>query len=514
MSEQQQKNPKQKVVGGLFWSFGERICAQLVTLIVGVILARILSPDDYGVISIVMVFITVCDVFVTSGFGTAIVQKKEVDKTDYNTAFYMSFIMSIVLYVVLFFTAPYIASFYEKEILTNVIRVLGVRLIITSLNTIQQAHLQREMKFRKFFIATIFGTVISCGVGIAMAYCGYGVWALVAQYLTNTVIDTLVLCIVGGWNPGLKISKKKAKEIYSFGWKVLCTNLVFTSESSIRSLIVGKKFGSEDLAYYDQGRKYPSLLVDNVNTTIQKVMLPTFSRMQDDKAELKRVLRRSVKIATYVLTPLLIGFAAVAQTFVPVVLTEKWAFAIPFIWIFCFQYLTRPIESSCHQALLAIGKSGLVFGIMVAINVVGIILTIVAVFVLNSVLWIALFSLMSTFISLVCFLAFSNKLLGYRAKEQLSDIMPSLVIGAAMGGCVFAMNYIPISDVALLIIQIVSGAVIYIVLSHLFKLEPYKYLINSIKNRFNKKQQANVDERQSGMPDQEAEEKSNNADRG
>ena len=382
---EKQVNPKQRVIGGLIWSFAERICAQLVTLIVGIVLARILSPDDYGIISIVTVFITLCEVFVNGGFSTAIVQKKEADKSDFNTAFYMSFGMSVILYLLLFFAAPYIAKFYEREILKNVIRVLSIKLVITSLNTIQQAYLQRLMKFRKFFIATIFGTVISCGVGIIMAYRGCGVWSLVAQYLTNTIVDTIILCFVCGWNPGLKVSRKKAKEIYSFGWKVLCTNLVPTIGNNLRSLLVGKKFGSEELAYYDQGRKYPALLVDNVNSTIQKVMLPTFSRMQDNKLELKNALRTSVRLEVYLLSPILVGFAAVAQTFVSVVLTSKWEAAIPFIWIFCANYFTRPIESSCHQALLAIGKNGVVFTMMVIIQITDLALMLIGVFVLKSV---------------------------------------------------------------------------------------------------------------------------------
>ncbi len=480
---EEQQTTKRKVVGGLFWSFGERICAQLVTLIVGIILARILSPDDYGVISIVMVFISICDVFVTGGFGTALVQKQEADKSDYNTAFYMSFGMSVVLYIILFFAAPYIALFYQRDILTNIIRVLGVRLIITSLNTVQQAHLQREMKFRKFFIATIFGTVISCAAGIIMAYCGFGVWALVSQYLTNSFIDTIVLCFVGGWNPGIKTSKKKAKEIYSFGWKVLCTNLIATSENSIRSLLVGKNFGPEDLAYYDQGRKYPALLVDNVNTTIQKVMLPTFSRMQDDKVEMKRALRRCIKLETFLLAPFLIGFAAIAQIFVPVVLTDKWTFAIPFIWVFCANYLTRPIESSCNQALLALGKSGLVFGIMAVINVASIILSLLAIFVLKSVLWVALFSLLSTFISVLCFLLFTKKLINYSFREQLADMLPSLAIAFVMGGIVYGIGYIPMNEIALLVLQVFCGILVYLLLCLITKIEPYRYLISSIKSK-------------------------------
>ena len=182
--EEKKEASREKVIGSLGWSFAERILAQLVSTVVGIVLARVLSPDDYGIVSVVMIFITVCNVFVTSGFGTAIVQKKEVDKRDFDTAFILSFAMSIVLYGGLFFGAPAIAAFYNMPQLIPVIRVLGVRIVLTSLNNIQQAHIQREMRFKSYFYATIIGTVLSCGVGIAMAFSGYGVWALVAQYLT------------------------------------------------------------------------------------------------------------------------------------------------------------------------------------------------------------------------------------------------------------------------------------------------------------------------------------------
>lgn len=477
---------KSNILGGLSWVFAERITAQLVSTLVGIILARLLVPQDYGAVSIVMVFITLCNVFVTSGFGTAIVQKKEVDETDYNTAFLLSFIMASVLYGVLFFASPYIAEFYEMPILKPVIRVLGLRLILTSLNTVQQAHIQREMRFKKFFIATLFGTIISCAVGVVLAYCGYGVWALVAQYLTNTTIDSVVLVFVGGWNPSFKFSKRKAKEIYSFGIKVLFTELAFTISDDVKSLIVGKVFGSADLAYYDQGRKYPGLLVNNVNSSITKVLLPALSREQDDLYALKQIMRKSIRVGLYLLCPLLIGFAAISEDFVLVVLTEKWVEVVPYIVIFCFVYLTRPAESICHQALLAIGRSGLVFWIMVAIEGSKIVGILVSVFILKSVLWIALSSLLSTVISLLCFLISTKIIIGYNFKEQVADIFPSICISLIMGGIVYSFNYISFNVYIKLALQVLVGIAVYILLSIISKNDSWKFVVNFIRTKFNK----------------------------
>lgn len=471
------------VISGLSWSFAERILAQLVSTVVGIVLARLLAPDDYGIISIVMVFITFYNVFATSGLGTAIVQKKEVDETDYNTAFWLSILQSVLLYLLLFFTAPYISAFYERPILTSVIRVLGLRLIVTSLNTIQQAYLQRVMAFRKFFVATLFGTIVSCVVGIVLAYNGFGVWALVAQYLTNTTIDTIVLCFVCGWNPKFKFSKKKAKEIYSFGWKVLGTELVFTLESDIRSLAVGRVFGTADLAFYDQGRKYPSLIVNNINSSATKVLLPVLSREQNEKDKLKTIVRKFVAPLMYFLSPVLIGFAVISNNFVIVVLTDKWLETVPYLVIFCLAYLTRPIETACHQAILAIGRSGLVFWIMIAINGTGILGVLFSVFVLKSVLWIALFSLISTGISLLCFLTATNKLIGYRFKEQMCDLLPPICMSVIMGVVVYLWNFASVNAYALLSLQIVTGMLVYMVLSIVTKNRVFKFTLSMIRKK-------------------------------
>lgn len=478
---------KNGIIGGLFWSFGERIAAQLVTTIVTIVLARILDPEHYGIISIVTVVITFLNVFVSSGFGSALVQKKDSDTVDFDTAFWMSFSFAIILYTVLFFAAPLISDFYENEQLTWVIRVLGIRLIFASLNNIQQAYVRKKMEFRKFFWATFIGTVVSGGVGIVLALLGYGVWALVFQYLTNVFIDTVILYFVCGWQPKFRFSSTGAKGIWKFGWKVLATELVFTLEGDIRSLIVGKVFGSADLAYFDQGKKYPSLFVNNVDSSIQKVMLPAYSKLQDQKDRLLETLRKSIGIGVYILAPLLIGFAVVANNFVSVILTDKWIECVPFIQIFCILYLTRPFQSSCHQALLAIGKSGLVLITMIVIHSVSLITVIIAVFVLKSVLWIALFSLLTTAVSLVMFFIFSRRHIGYKFGQVIADVLPSVLIVAVMGVAVYFIGYIPINKIVLLALQVLIGGIIYLSLSYMFKPEPFLYLLNKVKSLLKKK---------------------------
>lgn len=210
------KNKKNSIIGGLFWTFGERITAQLVTTIVTIILARLLEPEHYGIISIVTVFISFCNIFVSSGFGSAVVQKKDITELDFNTAFIISFTVSLVMYIVIYICAPYIAKFYQMSVLIPVIRVMGIRLIIASLNTIQHAYIQRKMQFKKFFFATLFGTIVSAFLGVILAYKNFGVWALVVQYLTNTIIDTIVLLFVCEWRPKIQFNFENAKKLFSF----------------------------------------------------------------------------------------------------------------------------------------------------------------------------------------------------------------------------------------------------------------------------------------------------------
>ncbi len=477
------KKQSKGIVANLIWSFAERILSQLVSTVVTIVLARLLLPEDYGVVSIVTVLISFMNIFVVSGFSTALVQKKDIDEIDINTAFWLSFCVSWILYIALFLFAPLVAEFYEILTLTPVIRVMAIQLPITSIHSIQQAKVQRAMEFKKFFKATIAATLFSGVLGVVLAYYGAGIWALVAQYTANVSIATLSLFFVDEWRPKFQFSFQKLKNIWAYGSKILMTQLVYTLEGDVRSLIVGKKFGTADLAYYDQGRKYPMLLVGNVSTTIDKVMLPAYAKQQDDKQQLLQMLRRSIRIGIYMLSPILLGFAAVSETFVEVFLTEKWLFAVPYMQIFCISYLTRPLESSCHQALLAIEKSGEVLLCMIAINGTGLITVFISAFIFESVMAIALFSILTTLISIVVFLFLINKHFGYTLKEQISDVAPSILMALCMSVAVSLVGMINIHSVLSLVIQVVAGAVVYVALSIVFKMEQFNYLIKFIRRK-------------------------------
>lgn len=475
---------KQKVAGGLFWSYGERIMAQLVSLIVSIVLARLLDPENYGVISIVMIFITLCDAIVTGGFGNSIVQKKDADELDVNTMLICSVATSVFLYVILFLAAPFIADFYQMEIIRPILRVLGLRLLISGVNSIQRAWIQKRMLFKRFFISTSFGTIISAVVGISMAYMGAGAWALVGQYLTNSFIDTVVLFITNDWRPKLQFSFDRAKQMLSYGWKVLLTTVVYTVEGDLRSLIVGKQFGSADLAYYDQGKKFPNLLVSNINTSISNVMFPVLSKNQDNRERMKAICRRSIKTSTYLLAPLLLGLIAVSNEFVRVILSDKWLPCVPFLQILTLVYLVRPLTTTDQQAIMSTGRSDLTLRIMIAVNVTDVILLLIAVFAMKSVIMIAVGALLTEVVSMALFMKYVKKCIGYTYLEQLSDIAPSLLLAISMGVIVYLVGKINVNVIIVLFLQVVVGAGYYLAMSCILHFEPFIYLVKMLKEKF------------------------------
>lgn len=477
---------KQKVAGGLFWSYGERIMAQLVSLVVSIVLARLLEPENYGVISIVMIFITFCDAIVSGGFGNAIVQKKDADELDVNTMLCCSVATSFLLYLIIFCAAPFIADFYEMDIIRSILRVLGLRLLISGVNSIQRAWIQKRMLFKRFFMSTSFGTIISAIVGIVMAYIGMGAWALVAQYLTNSFIDTTVLLITNDWKPRLQFSWVRAKNMLSYGWKVLVTTVVYTIEGDLRSLIIGKKFGSADLAYYDQGKKFPNLLVTNINTSISNVMFPVLSENQNDLIRLKQMCRRAVRVGIYLLSPLLIGLIGVADTFVVAVLSAKWVPCIPFLRILTLVFLVRPFTTTCQQSILSVGRSDVTLKIEIIVNAVAIGILFYSVFILESVIGVAIGTLFAEGVSMVMFMYYENKIIRYSYKEQLQDLLPSLTMSILMGGFVYLLHFLPLHEGLVLIIQIVIGAAFYLLVSYAIKFEPFIYLIKMVREKFHK----------------------------
>ena len=258
---------KKKTLLGLIWQYAEKCGAQLINFVVSIILARILVPADYGLVGLIAVFISVLLVFAQSGMGQALVQKKEADDEDVSTVFYYSFVFSVIIYIGLFFAAPYIAKFYNEMVLTEIIRVLGLTVIMGAVNSVQQARIQKDMRFKIFFYATVSGTAVSAIVGICMAYSGYGVWALVWQQLSSRIITTIVLWFTANWRPMWIFSFRKMKQLFGYSWKLLASGLLDTVYNNIYSLLIGKFYSSADLGYYNRGKQFPILIVENVRTT-------------------------------------------------------------------------------------------------------------------------------------------------------------------------------------------------------------------------------------------------------
>ena len=294
-----------KVFGGFIWRFLEQSGSQVVAFVVSIILARLLEPEAYGTIALVTVFITLMQVFVNSGFATALIQKKDADRLDFSTIFYFNFIFGALMYLLIFAAAPLIARFYENSELTPLIRVLSLSLLISGPRNVLNAHISRNMQFKKMFWVTLGGTVVSVVVGIAMAYKGYGVWALAGQTLTSSIASTILLWIAVRWLPSLEFSFKRRGSLFGYSWKLLVSSLLDTLYNDLRTLIIGKKYTTEDLAFYNKGKTFPNLIVSNINASIDSVLLPVMSSSQNDKAAVKSMTRRAIKTSTYLMMPMM-----------------------------------------------------------------------------------------------------------------------------------------------------------------------------------------------------------------
>lgn len=470
---------KESVLSNLIWRYAERCGAQLVTFIVSVVLARILTPEDYGTIALVTVFTTIMQVFVDSGLSTALIQKKDADDLDFSSVFYFNFVVCIILYLIMFFAAPLIASFYNMPELLPVIRVISLTIVISGVKGVQQSYVSRNMLFKRFFYATLGGTIFSAFLGIAMAYAGFGVWAIVAQQLSNTAIDTLILWTTVKWRPHLRFSWERLKGLLGFGWKMLCSALLDTVYNNLRSLLIGKVYSSVDLAYYNEGDRFPKLIVTNINTSIDSVLLPAMSKEQDNRNRVKSMTRRAITASCYIMAPLMLGLACCAKNVVTVVLTEKWLPCVFFLQVFCISYMFYPIQTANLNAIKAMGRSDLFFKIEIWKKVIGMILLLSTLFI--SVEAMAYSLLISTLFSMIINSWPNKKLLKYSFIEQMKDILPSILLATVMGGVVYLIGLLDIPTVPQLLIQVVCGGAIYLFGSVILKLEPYIYLLGTIK---------------------------------
>ena len=479
-----EKNRK-TVFANFIWRFMERFGAEIVQLVVAIVLARILSTSDYGTVALMNVFINVLMVFVNSGFNSALIQKKDADIVDFSTVFYTQLALCFILYLGLFVAAPSIARFYKDLSMTPMIRVLGLTLIVAGVKNVQTAYVSRHMQFKRFFFATLGGTVGAAVLGIWMAMNGYGVWALIAQSLFNNTVDTLILWFTVKWRPALVFSKKRLKTLFSFGWKLLVSSLLDRASTSIRSLVIGKVYSKDDLAFYNRGGSWPSLLVNNINASIDSILFPVMSDVQDDKERVKAMTRRSIKVSTYLIAPLLMGLAGCSVPLIRILLTDKWLPTVPYQIIICVNYMFYPIHTANLSAIKAMGRSDL--SLKLQVIKISIILATLLVTVRISVMAIALGSIFTSVASQITNSFPNKKLLGYSYFDQLKDILPNVLMAVSMGAVVYSVSFLKLNDWLTLVIQIPLGVLIYVGGSIVFHIDSFHYVLSILSSALKKR---------------------------
>ena len=478
---------KKSVFTGMLWKLAERVGAQAVTLLVSILLARLLTPEDYSIVGIVTVFFAFCNVFVVGGFNMALIQKKDADGKDYSSVLIVSALIAAVLYVALFFLAPWISSVYGQPLLIPVFRVMGMTLIIDAVKAVLYAFVSNQLQFKKFFFSTLCGTCLSAVVGIGMAYAGYGPWALVAQKMVSSVVDTLILLVTSRIRLQFKVSFDRLKGLFSYGWKIFVASIISTVYDQTNPLIIGLRFSGADLSYYTKGRSFPMALNTALDGAMTSVLFPAMSKVQDDPKAVLSYTRKFISTASYVIFPVMVGFLAVSDNFVRVLLTEKWMGASIYIQIFCITFMFNIIQNGNLQTIRAIGRSDIILKLeIIKKSLYFLVIGLTVIFARDPVI-LALATVVNTGIATVVNTAPNRKLIGYRYRAQLWDIAPNLLIAGVMGVAVYFMSGLPLHPALVLVIQCAAGAVIYVLLSVITRNKNFDYLLGLCKQYIFKK---------------------------
>lgn len=471
----------------MIWKLAERVGAQFVTLAISIILARLLTPDDYSVVGVVNIFFAFCNIFIIGGFNTALIQKKDADKQDYSSVLWVSLAISFVLYAALFIAAPWIGELYNKPLLGPVFRVMGITLIIDAVKAVVYAYVSNQLQFKKFFFATLVGTLGSAMVGIVMAFNGMGPWALVAQKMISSIADTLVLTFSSKFRVQLKVSFARIKQLFSYGWKIFVSSLISTTYDQLNPLIIGLRFSAVDLSFYTKGQSFPLALNYTLDGALTSVLFPVMSKVQDDKDRVLEYTRKFMRIASYVVFPSMVGFLAVSDSFVRVLLTDKWMPASIYIKLFCITYMFNIIQNGNLQTIRAIGRSDIILKLEILKKSLYFLVIFIAVFVAKTPEWLAAATILNTIIATIINTTPNRKLINYKRRDQFADILPNLILSAIMGVAVYAVNYLAIMPLLKLGLQLVVGAMVYVVLSIVTRNENFYYLLKMLKQYFLKR---------------------------
>lgn len=415
---------------GMVWRFLERCSSQIVSFIVSIVLARLLLPEQYGLIAITMIFVALSEVFVTSGLGTALIQKSEYDEVEFSTMFWASVAFSLLLYGILFLLAPYVSVLMHTPDLTIVLRILGLRLPISAMNSIQQAYVSQQMIFKKFFFSTLSGTIFSGVVGLAMAYSGFGVWSLVGQNLSMTIVNTVVLHYLIPWRPSFHFSGHAFKSLYGFSWRTMMTSFIGTFFEQLRGFLIGRYYTPADLAFANRGEQFPMVISGNISTTVQSVLFPAFSHLKNDPILVRNAVQKALILGSFIVTGLMAILAGTADTLVTVILTDKWIDSVPYLQWSCLGQCFAILSMINLQTISALGRADITLGLefikkpfWFVILIIGVMISPLAVIAGNALYGIISFSLNSIP---------NKKLLNYGVIQQIKDIIGPFFISGML----------------------------------------------------------------------------------
>ena len=471
---------KAKVVSSLTWKLFERFVSQGLSLAIQIILARLLLPEDFGSLAIIVAITNYAAIFVQSGIATALIQKKDLDDKDVSTVLISCLILASAFYTILFVAAPFIANAFESDILVPTLRIQSLVLFLNAINSVQTAILSRKMQFKRLFVRSLIAVPVSGIVGIAMAYLGFGLWSLVMYNLSNMLVVVLVMNIGNDLRTKLGFSMEKARTIYSFSSKILVTSFVSGGYDLMRTKAIGKKYNTNDLAFYDKAYSYSYYVVNILNSSISSVMLPTFSKKQDDINEIKLIARRSTKLSAFVMIPLMVGIATIATPLVRLLLTEKWMECVPYLMIFCMLRIPGVFMAIDKQIFYAIGRSEINMYYEICLFIINIIALIISL--KMGVLWIAIFACAIEYIGLIAIFTLSKKFVNYNFKERLLDLWKSIVSSIVM---FVGLNFINLqtSDLVTILAKFIIGVVVYLLMSMILSDDSLKYIFSIVKRK-------------------------------
>lgn len=465
---------KQKTVKGVGWSFADSIANQGITFLVSLILARLITPEEYGLIGIITIFIAVFNSIVDSGFSNALIRKNDIKEIDYSTVFITNMVLSVVLFVLFFFLAEPIAGFFSQPLLKPLTQVMGSIVIINAFAIVQRTILTKSIDFKTQTKASVISSVASGVIGIGMAFMGYGVWSLVGQQLSRAFLYTACLWLYNHWLPRMRFSWNSFRELFGFGWKLMVSALIDTVWKEIFQVVIGKCYSAATLGQYTRSNQFGSVFSSNLTTVIQRVSYPVLSSMQDDKERMKEGYRRVIKTTMLVTFVLMLGLAAVAKPMILVLVGDQWLVAAEFLPIICLNMVLYPLHALNLNILQVAGRSDLFLKLEIIKKCIAVIPILMGIFI--NIYWMLWSSVFAGFFAYYLNSYYSGKLLGYNIISQIKDIFPSFAIASVMAVATYWVSLLPCSPFILLPVQIIIGAGITLVLCAWFQLSEYKEL--------------------------------------